>query len=63
MPDSGMKTFKSAEILTPFNLWNKYRKYNNFVKSKLMIMEYEKKEAYSYSNQIMLDEERRLGIE
>ncbi|MEI0701196.1 hypothetical protein R4M05_05010, partial [Brachyspira intermedia] len=31
-------------------------------KSKLM-MEYEKKEAYLYGNQIMLDEERRLGIE
>ncbi len=39
------------------------RKYNNFVKSKLMMMEYEKKEAYLYGNQIMLDEEGRLGIE
>ncbi len=39
------------------------KKYNNFVKSKLMMMEYEKKEAYLYGNQIMLDEERRLGIE
>ena len=28
-----------------------------------MMMEYEKKEAYLYGNQIMLDEERRLGIE
>ena len=27
------------------------------------MMEYEKKEAYLYGNQIMLDEERRLGIE
>ncbi|MDO6994288.1 hypothetical protein Q5M87_09745, partial [Brachyspira innocens] len=32
-------------------------------KSKLMMMEYEKKEAYLYGNQIMLDEERRLGRE
>ena len=39
------------------------KKYNNFVKSKLMMMEYEKKEAYLYGNQIMLDEERRLGKE
>ncbi|MEI0567563.1 Rpn family recombination-promoting nuclease/putative transposase [Brachyspira pulli] len=39
------------------------KKYNNFVKSKLMMMEYEKKEAYLYGNQIMLDEERRLGME
>ena len=28
-----------------------------------MMMEYEKKEAYLYGNQIMLDEERRLGRE
>ena len=39
------------------------KKYNNFVKSKLMMMEYEKKEAYLYGNQIMLDEERRLEKE
>ncbi|WP_028331147.1 Rpn family recombination-promoting nuclease/putative transposase [Brachyspira alvinipulli] len=39
------------------------KKYNNFVKSKLMMMEYDRKEAYLYGNQIMLDEERRLGKE
>ena len=39
------------------------KKYNNFVKSRLMMMEYEKKEAYLYGKQIMLDEERRLGKE
>ena len=39
------------------------KKYNNFVKSKLMMMEYETKEADLYGNQIMLDEERRLGKE
>ena len=39
------------------------KKYNNFIKSRLMMMEYEKKEAYLYGNQIMLDEERRLGKE
>ncbi len=39
------------------------KKYNNFVKSRLMMMEYEKKEAYLYGNQIMLDEERRLRKE
>ena len=39
------------------------KKYNNFVKSKLMMMEYEKKEAYLYGNQIMLDEGRILGKE
>ena len=40
-----------------------HKKYNNFIKSRLMMMEYEKKEAYLYGNQIMLDEERRLGKE
>ncbi|WP_300717642.1 Rpn family recombination-promoting nuclease/putative transposase, partial [uncultured Brachyspira sp.] len=40
-----------------------HKKYNNFIKSKLMMMEYEKKEAYLYGNQIMLAEERRLGKE
>ena len=39
------------------------KKYNNFLKSRLMMMEYEKKEAYLYGNQIMLDEERKLGRE
>ncbi|ADG71574.1 Rpn family recombination-promoting nuclease/putative transposase [Brachyspira murdochii] len=39
------------------------KKYNNFVKSRLMMMEYEKKETYLYGNQIMLDEERKLGRE
>ncbi|MEI0747293.1 Rpn family recombination-promoting nuclease/putative transposase [Brachyspira pulli] len=39
------------------------RKYNNFIKNSLMMNEYDKREAYLYGNQIMLEEERRLGIE
>ncbi|MEI0797800.1 Rpn family recombination-promoting nuclease/putative transposase [Brachyspira intermedia] len=39
------------------------RKYNNFIKNSLMMNEYYKREAYLYGNQIMLEEERRLGIE
>ena len=40
-----------------------HRKYNNFIKDRLMMNEYDKRQAYLYGNQIMLDEERRLGIE
>ncbi|MDO6993029.1 Rpn family recombination-promoting nuclease/putative transposase [Brachyspira innocens] len=39
------------------------KRYNNFIKDRLMMNEYDKREAYLYSNQIMLEEERRLGIE
>ena len=39
------------------------RRYNNFIKDRLMMNEYDKREAYLYGNQIMLEEERRLGIE
>ncbi|MEI0564974.1 Rpn family recombination-promoting nuclease/putative transposase [Brachyspira pulli] len=39
------------------------KKYNNFIKNSLMMNEYDKREAYLYGNQIMLEEERRLGIE
>ena len=39
------------------------RKYNNFIKDRLMMNEYDKRQAYLYGNQIMLEEERRLGKE
>ena len=38
------------------------KRYNNFIRSRLMMREYEKKEVYAYGNQIMLEEERRQGI-
>lgn len=38
------------------------KRYNNFIRSRLMMKEYEKKEVYAYGNQIMLEEERRQGI-
>ena len=38
-------------------------KYNNFIKDRLMMNEYDKRQAYLYGNQIMLEEERRLGID
>ncbi|MEI0747053.1 Rpn family recombination-promoting nuclease/putative transposase [Brachyspira pulli] len=39
------------------------RKYNNFIKDRIMMNEYDKRQAYLYGNQIMLEEERRLGKE
>ena len=39
------------------------RRYNNFIKDRLMMNEYDKRQVYLYGNQIMLEEERRLGIE
>ena len=38
------------------------KRYNNFIKDRLMMNEYDKREAYLYGNQIMLEEERRLAI-
>ena len=39
-----------------------HKRYNNFIRSRLMMSEYEKKEIYQYDKQIMLKEERREGI-
>ncbi|MCZ9838634.1 Rpn family recombination-promoting nuclease/putative transposase [Brachyspira hyodysenteriae] len=39
------------------------KRYNNFIKDRLMMNEYDKRETYLYGNQIMLEEERRLGLE
>ena len=39
------------------------KRYNNFIKDQLMMNEYDKRQAYLYGNQIMLEEERRLGME
>ena len=37
-------------------------RYNNFIRSRLMMSEYEKKEIYQYDKQITLEEERQEGI-
>ena len=39
-----------------------HKRYNNFIKSRLMMSEYEKKEIYQYDKQITLEEKRREGI-
>ena len=39
-----------------------HKRYNNFIRSRLMMSEYEKKEIYQYDKQIMLKDERRKGI-
>ena len=39
-----------------------HKRYNNFIRSRLMMREYEKKEIYQYDKQITLKEERQEGI-
>ena len=39
-----------------------HKRYNNFIRSRLMMTEYEKKELYQYDKQITLEEKRREGI-
>ena len=38
-----------------------HKRYNNFIRSRLMMTEYEKKEIYQYDKQITLKEERQEG--
>ena len=38
-----------------------HKRYNNFIRSRLMMTEYEKKELYQYDKQIALEEERQEG--
>ena len=38
-----------------------HKRYNNFIRSRLMMTEYEKKELYQYDKQITLKEERQEG--
>ena len=39
-----------------------HKRYNNFIRSRLMMTEYEKKELYQYDKQITLKDERLKGI-
>ena len=39
-----------------------HKRYNNFIRSRLMMTEYEKKEIYQYDKQITLEDKRREGI-
>ena len=39
-----------------------HKRYNNFIRSRLMMTEYEKKELYQYDKQISLEDKRREGI-
>ena len=38
------------------------KRYNNFIRSRLMMTEYEKKELYQYDKQISLEDKRKEGI-
>ena len=39
-----------------------HKRYNNFIRSRLMMSEYEKKELYQYDKQISLEDKRQEGI-
>ena len=39
-----------------------HKRYNNFIRSRLMMSEYDKKELYQYDKKIMLADERRIGM-
>ena len=39
-----------------------HKRYNNFIRSRLMMTEYEKKELYQYDKQITFEEKKREGI-
>ena len=39
-----------------------HKRYNNFIRSRVMMTEYEKKELYQYDKQISLEDKRREGI-
>ena len=39
-----------------------HKRYNNFIRNRLMMSEYEKKELYQYDKQISLEDKRREGI-
>ena len=39
-----------------------HKRYNNFIRSRLMMSEYEKKELYQYDKQVSLEDKRREGI-
>ena len=39
-----------------------HKRYNNFIRSRLMMTEYEKKELYQYDKQISLEDKRREGV-
>ena len=39
-----------------------HKRYNNFIRSRLMMSEYDKKELYQYDKKIALADERRIGM-
>ena len=39
-----------------------HKRYNNFIRSRLMMSEDDKKELYQYDKKIMLADERRIGM-
>ena len=59
---SNMEAYMSEIVKEKPIMEEAHKRYNNFIRSRLMMSEYEKKEVYEYGKQIMLEEERRIGM-
>ena len=57
-----MEAYMSEIVKEKPKMEEAHKRYNNFIRSRLMMSEYEKKEIYQYDKQITLEEKRREGI-
>ena len=57
-----MEEYMSEVVKEKTIMEEAHKRYNNFIRSRLMMTEYEKKEIYQYDKKIMLKDERREGI-
>ena len=57
-----MEEFMSEIVKEKPIMEEAHKRYNNFIRSRLMMIEYEKKEIYQYDKQITLEDKRREGI-
>ncbi|TXJ12449.1 Rpn family recombination-promoting nuclease/putative transposase [Brachyspira aalborgi] len=59
---NNMEEYMSEIVKEKTIMEEAHKRYNNFIRSRLMMSEYEKKEIYQYDKQITLKEERQEGI-
>ena len=57
-----MEEFMSEIVKEKPIMEEAHKRYNNFIRSRLMMTEYEKKEIYQYDKQITLEDKRREGV-
>ena len=59
---NNMEEYMSEKVKEKPIMEEAHKRYNNFIRSRLMMSEYEKKEIYQYDKQISLEDKRREGI-